>query len=87
MEATMTFNRASMPLIFKGVSHEDLKWTINYLISLLEIPEPEKKVNDDEEFIKKLWALPENGLSAEEEIRIIEENRKNELIKPLNYAR
>ncbi len=30
MEATMTFSRSATPLFFKGVSHDDLKWTVNY---------------------------------------------------------
>ena len=78
MEATMTFSRSTMPLFFKGVSHDDLKWSINYLLGLLEIPEAKPVVNKDEEFIKELLSMPENGLSAEEEIKAIEENRKTE---------
>ncbi len=86
MEATMTFSRSATPLFFKGVSREDLKWTINYLISLLEVPEPKKTVSKEEEFLESLWAMPDSYLSAEEEKKIVEENRKVQHLREFNYA-
>lgn len=35
---TLHFSRPMTPAFFEGASHDDLKWTINYLISLLEKP-------------------------------------------------
>ncbi len=86
MEATMTFSRSTMPLFFKGVSHDDLKWSINYLIGLLEIPEAKKTISKEEEFLESLWAMPDSYLSAEEEKKIVEENRKVQQLREFNYA-
>jgi len=62
-----------IPAIFKGVSHDDLKWTINYLLSLLEIPEQSQEESTievhTEEYsarINKLLSIPKKKFSVDE---------------------
>ncbi len=87
MEATMTYSRADAPKIFKGVSREDLKWTINYLVELLDKPETtDDTKNSDEEFFKFLSSMPVSPISAEEQIKAIEENRKRQHIRTFDYG-
>ena len=67
------YSRSMILAMFKGVSHDDLKWTINYLMSLLEIPEQQKEEtraeNQDEDYsprIQRLLSFPTRKLSASE---------------------
>lgn len=39
MNATLRYSRNMTPAFFAGATHDDVKWTINYLINLLEKPE------------------------------------------------
>lgn len=43
MNAALKYSRNMTPAFFAGATHDDVKWTINYLINLLEKPELGKK--------------------------------------------
>ena len=67
---SIRYSRPMIPAIFKDVSHDDLKWTINYLMSLLEIPEqphaenvPEVNTEEYSPRIKRLLSFPTRELS------------------------
>lgn len=44
---TIHYSRPLTSAFFKEASHDDLKWTINYLITLLEHPENSGKVETE----------------------------------------
>lgn len=40
------YSRQMIPTFLSGVSHDDLKWTVNYIIKLLSIPEVRQDESD-----------------------------------------
>ena len=70
---TIQYSRPMIPAMFKGVSHDELKWTINYLTSLLETPEQQHEKTAAEAHteqysprIQRLLSFPTRKLSASE---------------------
>lgn len=43
---SIKYSRYMTPAFFAGASHDDVKWTINYLIGLLEAPDNNKVLSD-----------------------------------------
>lgn len=62
------YSRPLVPQFFEGAKHDDLKWTINYLLTLLEKPEVDEEAKSNEniangysERINKLLSIPKKN--------------------------
>lgn len=69
---SIQYSRPLTQAFFAGATHADLKWTINYLMELLEIPEKkveEPQIVSDGKYsarINKLLSIPKIKLEQED---------------------
>lgn len=78
---TLHFSRPLTSVFFKDASHDDLKWTINYLMSLLENPENIDKSAISAHDFYGIWK--DNSYDCQEMIDDIKKNRsfQNDIVE------